>query len=99
MLMDASRRCVRCLQRTLPCVRTGCQGFARGFLVPGPLKIDMAWSEASCLLCQVSADAFPLVSPFDLADLTRLAGNPGSDHRLGEWCADTQGGWVVLLVL
>jgi CRP-like cAMP-binding protein len=43
----AVHECALCAQRTLPCMRTGCRAFARGFLVAG-----LPWGEIGCLRCQ-----------------------------------------------
>ena len=51
--LDECCRCTMCMHRTLPCSRSGCQDFARGFLVPGPLGVMVPWHESQCLVCQV----------------------------------------------
>jgi hypothetical protein len=57
--------CTACSQRTLPCSRTGCKDFARGFRVPGPLGVLVPWHETTCILCQ------GLIDSWEAPDATR----------------------------
>lgn len=64
--------CTVCLQRTLPCSRTGCKHFARGFLVPGPLGVMVPWHETACILCQGLIDNWQ---------------TPEATHQEDGWCS------------